>query len=323
MIKAKHIATTLILVAIMLLAGLRYASAQENTSAQPYFGSTHLYRVAMGDFNNTVTWQLSNPSPIITISAPQTWIASGKKDLDTDSAWIEITFVSTVFDNVYTDPWTLTYNEMSASTGSCVAVRTMEITPVSNTFYLTLGVDAEICNTLSDSVLNWDNIDGLGLGHSGTSTNMPTYVDFTIQMNKAATFVLNTWVFRGTIKRLDGNYSLVNVRSTTGALTGTSSGGGSFTITDNGNGTFDVVVNTPTDANALSDNIVVRANITGLVYKGERVQLDVSGGEAHSGSVNYGVVTTDNLLLPSAPGDRQQLQTISPLPATPNITLVD
>ncbi len=329
MIKATHIATKLILlIAITLLLALtRYASAQ-NTSAQPFVDSWHLYRVPMGNTGHSYTWHLfdnladaqANTNVDYTLTGAETWantvVTAGNAD-------IEIKFIDANFNGGQT--WYLVYSEWdnTAGTGNCVARRSTQIDIIDNNFYLTLAADGEICNPLAGSVLNWDNIDGLGLGHSGTSTNMPTYVDFTIQMNKAANFVLNTWVFRGTITRLDLNYLLVSVRTTTGVLTGTSAGGGSFTITDNGNGTFDVVVNTPTDASVLNDYIVVRANITGLVHEGERVQLDVSGGEAHSGSVNYGVVTTDNLLLPSAPGDRQQLQTIFPLPATPNITLVN
>ncbi len=302
MIKATHIATKLILlIAITLLFALtRYASAQVNTSAAPYIGSTHLYRVAMGDFNNNVTWQLSNTSPT-TIGTPQAWIAFGKKDLATDSAWIEITFVSSVFDNGYTGLWTLTYNETSTSTGNCVAVRTMDITPVPNLFNLVMAATATDCNSYHDTI--FDNADGDISTITGNSS-----VPFTVTMNKDNNFRLKQWSFTGTISSVSGCTLPAIIPSVvvtpsgapahgTLAFAGT---GVSFTATVSG-------INTTDDftTDVITFNIVVNGSPT-IDYE---LTLDIVG-TAVSGT-NYNVSTGEN-----SATDNKQVNTIYGIPNT-------
>lgn len=299
MIKATHIATKLILlIAITLLFALtRYASAQENTSAAPYIGSTHLYRVAMGDYNNGVTWQLSNPTPT-TIGTAQPWITFGKNDLATDSAWIEITFVSSVFDNGYTGLWTLTYNETSTSTGNCVAVRTMDITPVSNSFNLAMDATASDCNSYHDTI--FDNADGVISTITGNSS-----VPFKVRMNKAPTFRLKEWSFTGSVTASDCTLPSSAVVIATGgapahgilSFIGT---GASFTATVSGINTTD---------NYTEDHISFNIVVNGSPTADYVITLDIVG-TAQSGT-NYTVSTGEN-----SATDNKQVNTIYGIPNT-------
>ena len=253
----------------------------------------------MGDFNNDVTWQLSNTSPTI-IGTPQAWIALGKNDLATDSAWIEITFVSTVFDNGFTGTWTLTYNETSASTGACVAVRTMDITPVPNLFNLVMAATATDCNSYSDTI--FDNADGDISTITGNSS-----VPFTVTMNKAQTFRMKQWSFTGTVTASDCTLPSSAVVIATGgapahgtlSFTGT---GASFT------GTVTGISTNPADDFSTDDitfNIVVNGSPTADYV----ITLDIVG-TAESGT-NYTVSTGEN-----DAADNKQVNTIYGIPNT-------
>ena len=319
MFRAKHIAKTLLLIAVLLLlAAPRYAHAQ-NSSAAPYLNSTHLYRVKMGDVANTPTWQLTNLtsslSPIVLDA--QSWITHAKIDragTAEDSAYVTIKFVNTVF-NVSDGTWTLIYSEMNGD--DCIAKRSFDITPTDNSFYLTLGDDDTNCNALNDQVLNWDDIDWKGQGHSGTNTPIPTYVDFTVKMNKAPTFTISSWLFDDTISFLNSNFSYISARAIDSSATGTSALGLSFAITQGSGNKFSVLVNGPSTSVA-SDSIVLRVYISGLIYVGEGVLMTVKNGVARSGT-NYVTRTDDDVGKGS--GDRQQVQIILPLPATSNIAI--
>jgi hypothetical protein len=326
MIRAKHIAKILTLLAvILLLAGPRYAHAQ-NSSAYPYIDSWHLYRIAMDDITNDVVWTLSNTNatPSSYTLTTQSWVNIYTVDDATDSACVEIKFISSIFDGV-TGDWTLTYSESDNDSGDdciSVAVRSFAIAPVTNDFYLTMGVDVSNCNSLDGEVLNWDDIDGLGLGHSGTVTTISNYVEITVQMHKASTFVMNTWSFNGEVTQLDGNYTFDEVLSDDDLLTGTSNLGMTYTITAGTGSTFSVIVNgpaDPADPAVEDDYITLRAYVSGLVFESESVQVEISDGEATSG-INYTSVTEDNEDLND---DMIQVITILPLPETPNISLID
>lgn len=322
--------------AMMLAAGLSKVYAQ-NTSAQPYINSEHMYRVPLGDISNNVTWVLQNhpTSPTVTYNLTDGRSDYGKVWVDTslinkatiDSAAVELKFINDLFVNGQT--WYLIFSERDSNpaNGSCIARRSMNIAITENTFYLSLGGDDEDCNRLNGRVLNWDDILMNGSNHSGSVWPIPTYLIYRIFMHKASNFTLSTWSFNGTVAPLLGNYSILGFETSagTGALSGTSNGGGAFTITNTGAGTFSVVVNSPVNSGDIIDYIDIRVNLTGLVFRGENARLTLSNGIARSGSA-YTVITNDNLLYPIAPdvpGDRQQELEIWPLPATSNIVLND
>lgn len=296
MLRATHIATKLILLtAFMLLAGLRYASAQENTSAAPYIGSTHRYGIPVGNAANTITWQLTNPNTATVVNPT----GSVNTTANPDSALVDITFDNATYGSV-AGPWTLTYREMSNSTGSCVAVRTMDITPVSNSFNLAMDATASDCNSYHDTI--FDNADGVISAITGNSS-----VPFTVRMNKAPTFRLKEWSFTGTVT---ASYctlpSSAVVIATGGApdhgilsFTGT---GASFT------GTVTGISTNPADDFSTDDitfNIVVNGSPTADYV----ITLDIVG-TAQSGT-NYNVSTGEN-----SAADNKQVNTIYGIPNT-------
>jgi hypothetical protein len=320
----------LLLTVFLLLAGTRYTHAQ-NSSILPYLSSWHQYKVTMDTPTNTHQWKifndLDNANSDVAEDGTNTFVLDTEPWKKNDQiigsdAYIELYFNKTIFTAGQT--WYLVYSEFdpNAGTGNCVARRSLALTMVDNSFYLTLGSDQTDCNTLDGQVLNWDDIDWLGLDHSGTNTFIPTYVDYSIKMHKAANYTLTDWILDGKVTLLDHNFNCVSARAIDSAASGTSAAGMLFTINQVTDSTFSVTVNgpsAPADPAILSDSILLRVYVKGLVYVGERVQLSVTNGVARSGTI-YTVRTDDDVGKGS--GDRQQVQTILPLPATQNITCV-
>jgi hypothetical protein len=315
----------LLLTTLLLLAGSHFAHAQ-NSSTEPFIDSWQKYRVPVGVSANSVTWELreddpENPASTLDLSTLDgggaAWIDIYSENVsETDYAAIEIKFDGDEgFANGQT--WYMVYSEWdgTAGSGNCTAVRAFEITISENTFYLSMGDDNDACNSLDGQVLNWNDIN---------SVDIESYVDFTVQMNRQDDFDMNTWSFTGAITFDQSNYDFIRVRSVGNTLPGNSDASEVFTITDDGTGTFTVSVDaetvTPSDPPAdYTDFITLRVYVSGLVYEGETVILTVSEGKAFSGA-NYPKETDDNL---SEGGDRIQEQTILPLPATPNIAIVN
>jgi len=291
----------LLLTAFLLLAGLRYASAQNN-SAAPYIGSTHLYRVAMGSTTNAVEWQLfdditdanNNTNADYSSTASQAWATPAKVGTNAE---ITIKFVSTVFTNT-TTTWYLVYNEEDPS-HNCVARRSFEIKPAANEFYLDISQISSGCNDdLSGFV--WQN--GYDLNTVEAITSMP----FTVEMHKSASHAVKEWRFNCAVSfnaasgyivpALDADFILA------ADLTGSSTYG-TFAIS-NVNATartFTVVV-TPNLSNAAyttTDAVTFSVQIRGKPINNVDVTLTISSGQGTSGQ-NYDVVTENNGLYPSA-----------------------
>jgi hypothetical protein len=324
--RVKNIAKILILLTtILLLAGTRYAHAQ-NTSSEPFVNSWQKYRVPMGAAANSVTWELRKDNKdnltgkldLSTLfSENEKWMDIYSEDVSGDDyAAIEIKFEDTNFANGET--WYLVYSEWDGTegTGNCIAMRSFEINLEENTFYLSMGDDDDDCNSLHGVVLNWNDINEQAI---------ESYVEFTVQMNRMDDFDMNSWSFSGAIS-FDQDYDFIRVRSVGDELTGSSDAGENFTISDDdGSGTFTVSVDaediTASEPDPLADNdfITLRVFVSGLVYEGETVTLTVSNGKAKSGS-NYPKETDDNT---NKGIDRIQNNEILPLPATSNIAIVN
>jgi hypothetical protein len=297
MIKATHIATKLILlIAITLLFALtRYASAQENTSAAPYFGSTHRYGLPIGNSVNDVTWQLTNPNTATVVNP----VGVVNTTADPDSATVDITFDNATYGSV-AGTWTLTYREMSNSNGNCVAVRTMDITPMPNLFNLSMDLAASACNSYSGTI--FDNTVNDISAITGNSS-----VPFNVKMNKALNFRLKEWSFTGSV-----TVSGCNTTAVLPSVVVTPSGApvhGSLSFTGTGsNFTGRVTGINPADDFSTDDitfNIVVNGSPTADYV----ITLDIVG-TALSGT-NYTVSTGEN-----SAADNKQVNTIYGIPNT-------
>lgn len=306
--RLKHIVLFFLLTTISLLGTARYVLAQ-NSSAEPYLNSTHLYRVPMGNNANTVEWKLFNGTVTNTQTAytslsggytmhsvsDYAWVLSLGKT-SSDSAYIEIKFVSTAF--TAGDTWTLLYAETSAATGQCVAVRSMEITIVANDFYVvTDAPDDSDCNSWTNMV--WDNTDDLTIVRDGS-------VEFTVYMHKNANHKVKEWSFDGKITIVGNNSTLpaADADFITAVLSSGNSNYGTYAITniDADAGTFTLTVKI-TDVNAAGyttgDELTFGVNIRAPAISDVTVKLDISNGSGISG-VNYDVVTDDNGTAPKS-----------------------
>jgi hypothetical protein len=299
---------------ILLLAGGRYANAQ-NTSSQPYIGSTHLYRVPVGNMNNTINWELmqnsyTSPSQTVPVSDGLSWADTMLVNAAVDSAGVEIQFIDAQFDGGQT--WFLVYSEMNGN--SCVARRYVQINPVDNTFYLSLPEDGEDCNSRSGDI--WANTIA-----DISAADYVSSISFTVTMTKSATFETDKWRFTGSCM-LTAGAPFTHLYATTpfASTSGTTTNGGNWTITGTG-GNFVLEVSYLPGGNYPGENDTVEffVNVEGDVTQDFTLQLTVSNGQADSGE-NYVSVTNDNTTLG---GDRVVSQTIRGVPNTPVITMND
>ena len=288
------------LMLILLLAGGRYANAQ-NTSSQPYIGSWHMYRVPVGNLNNTIIWELmqnsyTSPTQTVPVSDGLSWADTMMVDnAAVDSAGVEIQFIDAQFDGGQT--WFLVYSEMNGN--SCVARRYVQINPVDNSFNLVMGGDETDCNSYNDSI--FDNTDGNIASIIGNSV-----VPFTVTMEKGADFRLTSWSFVASVSISGTGYSLPAILPTVvtdpghGSLAFSGTGGSSFTGTVSGISTSD---------DFTSDAITFNVIVNGSPVNDFIVTLSING-RAYSGN-NYTAVTIEN-----NDTDNSQQKTIYGIPNT-------
>lgn len=298
--RAQNIAKRIgLIIAVMLLSGIRYVHAQ-NTSMAPYLGSWHKYRVPMDNVANTPTWQLQiNGGAEIALANNmneagdgETWVRySTEVDAGTNFAYVEIKFIDPRFD--VADEATIIYSEMDAGSGNCVARRSIMPTVVENLFNLTLVDNGDACNSYS-GISGWEN------GHGDISLyDLTTTVEFQVQLNKPGSLRVTEWQFSGTISLVSGspnntltapdiiiggnaNTQLFNDNGATwsvGAISGTS-----FTI--------DVTVANP-DFSYDTDVLTFSVEVFGDITADYSVQLNLTGGSALTGTY-YGSETEDS-----------------------------
>ena len=286
---------------LLLLAGPRYAYAQ-NDSENPYINSTHLYRVAMGNTGNTVTWELFDNLADV---ADFTLSGAGKPAWSTPAivglnAEIEIKFVSTEFTEGET--WYLVYSEMNGD--ACVARRVApDITIEANQFNLTVPLWASGCNTYIDTI--WNNNDTIWHPR-------PMAVELRVHMDKASSHAVREWRFTGTVT-VNGVFTIpaADVFIPLASRTN-SSDFGTYTISDvNNAGGFTMVVNDLTGAGYdNADQVSFIVNINGPPTDDVQVTLTIANGQAKSGN-NYTVVTDEN-----STGDNEESRLLFEIPNT-------
>lgn len=233
------------------------AMAQNGTN--PYAGSTHTYTVTPEDaINNTLTWSISGGG-----------IINGA----TNGTSLSVTWGST------TGAQTITFTEYDPNT-SCSTQRTLDVTVISNTFYLTMGADNEECHDLSGTVLA-----------EGASGNTTVYFD--VNLNKDSGWDIDSWKYDFSVAITNTNYSLQSVKVDGGADLGASGTYSNQTVLGtSGTSQIEVVLNGP-------------------VTEGTPVTVNLSSGVAIKGTTT----TPDN-----GTGDKTQEITINPLPDTSEIT---
>jgi len=290
--------------ALLLLAGTRYAHAQ-NTSGSPFYDSEHLYRITMDNTANGVQWQLYEGSlgGTVTNLGAQAFVDTS---VVSGNAEIEIRFVEAIFEASPT--WFLVYSETNAA-GSCVARRSLQINPVDNSFFLSVDPDDTVCNSYSGTL--WANtISDI------SQANYPGTVEFTVTMNKDPLFLTDNWRFNGSLVMVSGGAdNQIVAAAPFASLTGTSVNNGAWTITGT-SANFQIEVLGLENDPGLTDAVTFTVNVTGDVTQEYRLQLTVSGGQADSGTT-YVTTTNDN----GADGDKVIIQTISGVPNTPRISI--
>lgn len=317
--RVRYIATILFLVAVILLAGKRYGSAQ-NTGAGPYLNSWHTYRVVVGSSLDTREWDITNGTITRTLSSSMAWCDIAA--LSGGYADISICFTDSVFGTGET--WYLRYREISSTTLACTAARQFTINLTENNFYLTLDADDQECKPESGQVFRWEELENI---------NFPCSYSFVVTMHKEAALTINHWAFDAEITPSNGTHSIVGYT----AAVITANGGTINSITDVGgwygianDGRFRVEVSDPDTPTLTEVAITVTLTLSGYVYNGVSDTLTLYNGIINSGGTGV-TVSPDNLLRPTegspdnvadpALRDRLQIITFMPLPATPNITV--
>jgi hypothetical protein len=297
----------LLLTAFLLLAGMRYASAQ-NTAGGPYINSWHQYAVQKSATSNISEWVIFN-----TLSDANSNI--GGTTLNAQS-WVNLTSpvasearVAIYFDNTVFAPTTryLVYSEYpSSGSNICVARRSFLIDIKANTFYEDLPVadNGNTCNSSAGKV--WDNdVDNLSLISDVTT------VTFTVYMHKAdANFHIDNWQFDATV-----NVTNAALHTSVFPVSSASSDQGTWTIDDGvtlNEGIFHMTVVTPDNVDFIQDRLTFSVNVYGVITDDYTVELEIENGVANSGSTStYVVVTADN-----ESGNRTVSRTIFGIPNT-------
>jgi hypothetical protein len=318
--RLKYIAKTMIMTAVLLLAGYCYVNAQ-NTGAGPYLNSWHTYRVIIGNSADTRQWDITDGTITMNLTGAETWCDIAA--LSGSNADISICFTQSVF--TVGSTWLLRYREISASTGVCTSARQFTINITENNFYLSLSGDDMVCKPESGQAFRWEQLDGV---------NFPCSYNFIVTMHKEASFAINYWSFDALIASSNGTHSIASYSASV-----ITANGGTASITDVGgsygsqwDGNFKVQVSAPTVPNLDSVAISVTLTLNGYVYNGVSDTLKLFNGSINSGSSGL-IISPDNTsrpmegppdnVLDATLRDRLQIITFLPLPATPNITIVD
>ena len=175
--------------------------------------------------------------------------------------------------------YTISFTETDETT-SCSTIRELEVEVIANTFYVEMATDASECHDSTGQVL-------------ATGATGPTTLYFTVNLNKDATWSIDSWEYDFSVAVASTDYSLSSVKVDAGAELGT---GGSYS-------------NVSVSGSATRSEIAVVVN--GPVSTGTDVEITVNNGEAIVGTS----VTPDN-----GTGDKKQVLSVNPLPNTSPIS---
>ena len=243
----------------------------------PYLGTTHNYEVTKD--GGIVVWAVLNAEDSSDASGDVTLGINGNDNID-------ITW-STAGDYI------LEYTE---TLNGCSTKRTLGVTVHSNSFYLNLAGDSNVCNSEESNVLDWTVYE--------TKSDVKTELIFTVNMTKESGFSIDTYQFTCDFV-LPSGVSIAAVEDVT------VTGGTKIVGTENAN--FNI---SATATNAATSGIVtIKVFVSGKVTDGGLVTLNLTNGRAISGTTT----TPDNTALPAS-SDRAQVITLKPLAGSSNIS---
>ncbi len=295
-----------LLIPIFLISGLLTTAYAQNSGSFPYQDSRHSYRVDIADrVNNEQAWSIVNESETTTYDlsdAATHSIFEYSIYADGDYDVVQIKFEHEDF---APGVWYLRYYETDNDNGECVSAREIEITVMSDAFYLLVDGEADNCNSQDGVVREYEEID---------VEEHPTGVQYTVTMNKPDDFDPTSWRFDVTFSHpvtsinVDLEDPLAGTVSSVDEITENSA----YRITintsvDNPTGVV-VEIDVEYSFNVLADNITRTITIT----NGEAI-LSLAGAPD--------AITDDNIVTyPIAdPGDRVEEVVIWDIPATRNI----
>jgi hypothetical protein len=290
----------LLLTTILLLAGLRYANAQ-NTGEYPYRASEHAYQVPIGRAANLKTWAIvDSTNETIEYNLKEvTWASVDSAENDGGNEDVEIFFTPGIF--TVGSVWYLRYREDQIHNGSitCVAARQIKITIAENNFYLQLEDDISVCNSQSGIVRSYTDID---------DETFETTVTYTLTMHKEPDFDINRWEF-------DGIFDTEVQSLVTNVLTG---GGGSVTPSTSTGDSIHFTVEP--DGTGFPDTVAIELTVTHLlpVLTDSLTSVDINNGIARSGDSDYPWVFTDDNTQDYS--DRNQGVNVLAIPGTQDIS---
>lgn len=318
--KAQNIAKLLVmLTALLLLAGPRYAHAQTNTGAAPYLESEHTYQVQIGEEANNRMWIVTDdpatgsfPYEVAKANYPSNGYAWFEvitpATTDRDFEQVTIRFDSTIFD---VGTYYLQYYEYDNDEGLCISARNFEITISENLFYLTLGDNFNQCNDESDSIHTYAEVDNVP---DDGSEYFATEVEYTVTMHKETNYSPDTWEFDASFNQtvVTGSFS-ANVTTVGGGTALSTPDGGGYTVT---------VVGPNGGDDPFPDEVEVTITVSfeNPVLTPALPELTVSNGMATVNGTPPAYTYDNTAIYPlAAPGDRQQEVTIYALPDTRDI----
>jgi hypothetical protein len=321
-----------LLTTILLLAGSRYAHAQ-NTGSEPYLDSEHSYRVNIGDVANERAWFITNGTDITytlldtkngdnsPVAPADSWASviptgSGAGQAGTGFHGVKIFFDS---DDFSTGGWVLQYfeyQEHDGGTYECISARSFDLTLAENTFWLLVNTDETDDVTGGGiDVYNSQNT----LVHSITDLEDPgdlfnTTVTYTVTMNKGADFAPTYWQF---------NTNFADEVQSFNAVVSTTNGGAATTTPVTAGQEYTVEVTPETGYNIDLVEVTITVEYNHNVLSDITRNLMVTNGIAvFENPPAPDAITDDNITTyPSGDeGNRTQAITILAIPSTQDIT---
>jgi hypothetical protein len=311
--RVKHIAKLFIfLTTVLLLAGSRYAYAQENTGSNPYLESEHAYAVNIGKAANAKRWIVTDKnghSHQITTTNEDTfdWFDIEPATTNGTNEIVTIFFDRDIFapGGSLIGTWYLQYfedQEQSDGSTVCVSAREYELTVTENEFYLTLADDASQCNGQDGAVHTIADV---------TNNDYATTVTYTVVMHKETDYNPDQFNF---VISFDQPVDAGTVSTAVDPSTE-----GTATFSANTDSTVTVI---PVGSNNFTDEVTidVTATFSNNVLSETIPALTVSSGEATVNGTPPAITYDNEEIHPVGnPGDRTQAITIYELPATSDI----
>ncbi|GET30647.1 hypothetical protein [Prolixibacter sp. SD074] len=216
----KSILKSIAMLALMFVSIGAWAQPTNGDGEKPFVNSTHTYSVTAEDAtNNGLAWTVTGG----TVGTDYSFTTA------TDGQSVEIKWLTA-------GSYTVEFRETSAATGSCVALRSLPISVITNDFVVSTSDPSGEC-------------------HDATAANVTgdqaTQITFTVSMNTNVTTWNPDWNFKFTLTPSAGISSIsdVSINSTSLAPAAGEYTSPTITGTTNGASTVNIVVTVVGDVN--------------------------------------------------------------------------